>query len=358
MIAIDSSAASTVRRRAAVSRPFPDCAMVTGTPAVTLTRDEGRTLAPRAEALTGIGYTYGLAALDVPNTLLAWHKNDLVISIDAGCSWRVVATFADWDFPPKIEAAKGGRAYAWSDNRRYLVRYDTRGAVKLKPPAAFVGVGVNAANGEHVRAGADDGSLWESIDGGDSWTQIGSLRADSTMFYRFSFDPQDLDHIVAGTSIDGAYFTYDGGRNWRRSTGFGSGGVNAFNFVVSPADGDVVWAMAINMSESDANVPSHGRHIYRSTDGGAAYAAVVDEAPGVKLVNGPVMATHPGDPNVLYFVFGTYTMGYGTDLFRFDASSNVLTMTHNDHDDINAIAFAPADPRLLYLGLATESGVR
>ena len=97
--------AAPQRRAVRLPPPFPTCAMVTGTPAVTFTRDQGATLAPAAEALSGIGYTYGLAALDTPGTLLAWHKADIIISTDDGCSWRVLATFADYDFPPRIVAA-------------------------------------------------------------------------------------------------------------------------------------------------------------------------------------------------------------------------------------------------------------
>jgi hypothetical protein len=346
------------RRRSVVLPRYPDCAMVTGTPAVTFTKDEGQAIAPRAEALSGIGYTYGVAALDTPDTLLAWHKNDLLLSTDAGCGWSVVATFTDWDFPPRIDAAPGGRAYAWSDNRQYMIRYDSRGAVKLKPPVDFVGLGIDAADGEHLRGGGADGSLWESTDAGDSWTRIGTVATTSTIIYRIAFDPHDLDHIVAGTAVDGAYVSNDAGRNWTRSTGFGAGSVNAFNFVISPAGGNVVWGMAINLAESDANVPSHGRHIFRSTDGGAMFEAVVDEGPGVKLINGPVMAAHPTDPNRLYFVFGTHFQNYGTDLFRYDAATGTLSVAHHDLDDINAIAFAPGDPRVMYLGLETEAGVQ
>jgi hypothetical protein len=54
---------------------------------------------------------------------------------------------------------------------------------------------------------------------------------------------------------------------------------------------------------------------------------------------------------VMWFVFGTFTMGYGTDLFRYDLRTNELTMTHSDFHDINAVAFSPFDPSLVYVGL-------
>src|SRR4051794_15212632 len=87
------------RRRAIVPLSFPPCAIVEGTPGVTFTRDEGATLAPIAQPLHGVAYTYGLAVLDVPHTLLAFHRDTLSISNDDGCHWRAVGDFTA-DFPP------------------------------------------------------------------------------------------------------------------------------------------------------------------------------------------------------------------------------------------------------------------
>src|SRR5512138_650025 len=103
------SDAASIRRAAIVPPAFPPCAMITGTPAVTFTRDNGATLTPTSDQLSGIGYTYGLAALDTPATLMAWYRNDLLVSEDHGCSWRVVASFNDDapDFPPTLTPAKG-----------------------------------------------------------------------------------------------------------------------------------------------------------------------------------------------------------------------------------------------------------
>jgi photosystem II stability/assembly factor-like uncharacterized protein len=351
--------AAAQRRRAVRSGPPPSaqCAIVTGTAAVTITRDEGRTLTPSAQTLRPIAYTYGLTPLihetnTEPNTVMAWHGDDLLISTDAGCSWRVEATIPGWDFPPRLVAARGGRVYAWSDNRRFLIRWDSRGPVQLKQPADFVGLAVDPTNGDRVRAGSSEGMIWESRDAGETWTQIGIL--ENQLPYRFAFDPKDLEHIVAGTVSNGAFVSRNGGRTWTRSPSFGAGTANVFEVLISPVSSSRVWAMGINLLEADANAPSHGRHIYVSSDGGTTYTPVIDEREGVKLVNGPIMAAHPTNADVLYFVFGTHTFGYGTDLFRFDRSTGALTVAHNSHDDINAIAFSPTDPSVMYLGLEAE----
>jgi hypothetical protein len=77
----------------------------------------------------------------------------------------------------------------------------------------------------------------------------------------------------------------------------------------------------------------------------------------VHLVNGPIMAAHPRNPDILYFVFGTYFQGYGTDLFRYNAVTRMLSVTHSQWDKIDAIAFDPNDPALMYLGLEVLQGV-
>ena len=337
------------RRRASRSPMlYPQCSMVTGTGAVTFTRDEGATLAPSAESMKPIAYTWGVVALDEPDTLMAWHQSDLLISTDGGCSWRVAAHIEGWDFPPTLTAAKGGRAYAWSENRKFLYRYDARGAVSLKQPIDFLGLGVDANNGDRVRAGGTDGTIWESVDAGVTWMQTGALTG-AVGYYRFAFDPVNLDHIVAGTVVNGAYVSRDGGKNWTRSTGIAARAANVFQIVFSPVDSNRVWAMGIDLDNTgDA---AHGRHIFVSDDGGNTWRSVVDESPAVKLINGPTMAAHPTSRDVVYFIFGTHFQGYGTDVHRYDVSTNTLTTTHNDHDGVNAIAFSRRDPGVMYLGL-------
>ena len=120
---------------------------------------------------------------------------------------------------------------------------------------------------------------------------------------------------------------------------------NVFQLVYSPIDSNRVWAMGIDTA----------KRIFLSDDGGISYRRVVDEAPGVDLINGPTMAAHPSNRDVLYFVFGTHIYQYGTDVFRYDASTATLTVAHNDQHDVNAIAFSRKDPAVMYLGLERSS---
>jgi hypothetical protein len=325
----------------------PNCQSISGTSAVTFTSDEGATLAPTPGQLDGIGYTFGLAALDTPNTLLAEHKGILLRSEDAGCTWKEIGQLPGGPF--HLTAAKGGLAYAWTDNNAELYRIDAKGPQKVITPAMnIVGVGVDPQDGMHLRIGDASGTIADSKDGGDSWMKQGSFPT-MGVGYRFAFDPADLDHVLFGQSGAGAAVSFDGGVTVKPSAGLGMG-INPFSLVISPVDRNIVWAQAKDLATSKA-------YVYRSTDGGETFSVVVTASTEIFLSNGTLLAPHASNANVLYFVFGTYYDDYGTDLYRYDQATGQVTKTHNVNDDVGVIVPSPADPNLLYLGLTVENGI-
>ncbi len=335
--------------------PFLACATVTGTAGVTFTRDEGATLTPTATRMNQTEYTPGLVVLPGNGRhLMAQHANELLESTDGGCTWTVVSPLDGSLY--RLEAADADTVYAWADNTRSLGRIDAGAITRLGAPSEVVGLAVDPADPLHVRIGGWDGGVYESTDGGARFGEIGRLDTGLgfAVAYRVAFAPNDLDHVVAGTMANGAWLSRDGGDTWTAATGFGTGSSNVFNVVFSPVDPNVVWAQGIDLAEQDAGAANEGRHLWRSTDGGATFTRVVEQAPDLTLVNGTLMAPHPTDADVLYFVFGTYFQGYGTDLFRYRAGDPLPTKTHSAYDDVMAITFSPVDPTVMYLGLVEE----
>jgi hypothetical protein len=337
----------------------PACSSVAGTAGVTFTTDEGATLTPTVRSLTGTSYTEGVVALDTPNTLLATVGSALYRSTDAGCRWTLLSNLgrSSGNALLTLTAAPGGRAYVWSLNGAPLYRVDGRTITTLKSPVTSVmGFGVDPANRDHARLVDSNGQLWESTDAGATWSPLGRSPVSGAFAYRAAFDPQSLDHIAVGTMVSGAFVTVDAGRTWSQATGTSStgGNSNIFNLVISPVSGNVVWAQGIDLAENANNVPSEGRHIFRSVDGGFTFTPVVDKSADVTLINGPAMAAHPTQTGVLYFTFGTSFAGYGTDLYRYDAATGQVTKTHNAYHGIDAFAFNPAVPSVMYLGLVSE----
>ena len=339
----------------------PSCPVVSGSSLVALTSDQGATLAVGNRPVRGTDYNFGLAVLrDVPNTMYAAHNRTLQRSTSAGCHWVTlgeIPTTSD-GFPASLVAARGDRAYAWADNRNDLVRIDGKVMTPLRSPVdSIVGIATDPHETNGVRIAAGDGSLWISRDGGDRFEPQAPPIRGPFLFYRAGFDPSNLDHVVFGVVVDGAYVTFDGGQTWTRSTGLsstGTGSVNVFNVVVSPADPMTVFAMGLDIAESDSGAPSQGRHIYLSRDGGLSFRPVVDASADIVIPNQPPMAAHPTDADVVYFTFGSSFQGFGADLYRYDHSTGQVTKTHNDYHRIPVIDFNPADPSVMYLGLGLE----
>lgn len=333
---------------------LPQCDVTRGEPGVILSRDGGATLLPAERPLTGVAYIYGLVALDKPNELVAAQNSHILKSDDAGCSWRTIGELPVGTFPPSLVAGKEGRVFGWSPHRSDFFVVEAGVLTRLAAPSnAIAGVGVDPNDSLHLRLVADDGHVFDSFDAGRTWTERGSLRIDG-LLYSVAFDAANLDHMLVGVSTSGAWRSDDGGVSWNQARGFSAGervNANIFTIVFAPSDASVVWAMGIDMT-------TLVKHVYRSSDGGSTFAAVVDESDTVALINGPTMAPHPRDPNVLYFVFGTWFQNYGTDLFRYDFSRRALTLFHHDLDGVDSIVFHPLDSSTMYLGAEVVRAVQ
>ncbi|GAB3451914.1 hypothetical protein GCM10027436_50900 [Actinophytocola sediminis] len=333
---------------------------MTGDGSVSFTRNDGRTITPTSVPQRALQYVYGVVPAGA-NTLLAVdHRGALQTSADAGCSWSPLGAVTGLDVP-RLTPAGDGSAYVWDQNGLSLYRVRGTRVTALPPVAEDTGTGVAALAVDryfprHVRVVLGDGTVRDSYDAGATFRTTGNPPAADLFVYSAAIDRANLNHIVLGTMGEGVYTTWLGGWQWTRAT-LGRPGerINAFSVAVSPANPLVVWAQGINHAENDAHAPSEGRHVYRSTDGGRRFTVAVDHKPGeVTLVNGALLAPHPTNPAVLYFVFGTSYAAYGTDLFRFDAHRDTLSVRHNDHDGIKAISFHPRDPAVMYLGFAAE----
>lgn len=324
----------------------PSCTSIIGTRSVTFTRDEGASLAPVDGALTGVAYTFGLAALETPNTLLVAHNGNLLRSTDAGCRWTSIGSIPTLS---RLLAADGDRAYGWVDNDAPFVRIEGTTITTLRGPAPNVlGLGVDPDDGDHLVAAESTGRLLVSTDAGESWEAQGVAPfGDGGLVYRVAFDPRSVARAFAGAATDGLRRTIDGGATWTTPTGLPSRW-NAFNVIVSTASSNYVWVEGLDITDADT------RKIWLSVDGGASFTSVVTESEDITLINGNLLATHPTDPDILYFVFGTYFQGYGTDIYRYDHGRMRVSRTHNAYDEISSIAFSPADPHVMYLGVTSE----
>ncbi|MEW6413153.1 MAG: T9SS type A sorting domain-containing protein [Candidatus Zixiibacteriota bacterium] len=339
----------------------PTCTRISGTPAVTYTTDDGVTMATTS-LLRGIVYTYGLVALDEANVLLASSMTSQGTSIlrsdDAGCSWKEV-TLLGVNELLLLKAAPGGKAYGYSRGRDTFYRIEGQAVYTLTAPNKVYGLAVDPEDAMHIRFGSMDCQIYESFDGGASFALLGEpANTGNGIFYDFAFDPQNWDNALCASI--GAWRSTDAGQTWSTVEPFDKIDIDiVFEFLYSPSNPQRVWARA-NLETMGAGY----RDILVSGDGGATFQTAVRQLDvaldqngierNVILTNQPPMAVHPVD-DAVYFVYGSYIYDYGTDLFKYNLRDDELTAAHTDAlDGIDAMAFNPIDPSVMYLGLEEE----
>lgn len=326
---------------------IPECETVSGTAGVAIALDAGATLVPsNAASPSGTRYTFGITVTDRPNELYADFGGTLLHSDDAGCTWTEVGSTNGGG--AVLAAAPHGAVIGWTDNASDMYRADELGISNLVAPVDVVGLGIDTRTSQ-VRIVGSNGSIWSSADDGEGWT----LEAEPPMFadqlvYRAAFNPNNIDEIIVGMAVQGAWLTRDGGETWKQSIGLSTGNANAFSLAISPVDPTVVWLQGIDLTDDT-------RHLYRSADGGESFNAVVAASEAIVMTNGVPLFAHPRDPNIALFEFGTYYGNYGTDLYRYDHASGDVSTNHYDYDEVKAVAFSPADPDVLYLGITFEN---
>jgi len=319
----------------------PNCAQVEGFPAVSVTVDGGRTVLPQSESAESIQIdTFGLAALDRPNRLLAITGRLLLHSNDAGCKWEIVENVRFPQSLTRLARAGADRAWAWSILGPELFRIGTsieerrveERRMPVELPIAF------HANEDRLATADDHGDIWWSDDGGVTWSWHATA-ASRPMLFALEFSPRDREHVISAGIADGAYVTFDGGATWTASRGLE--GQNVFRVAFSPVHPGVVWAIALDPKVIGVTK----RAIYRSTDGGLSFARVITASNDVQMTNGFVLAPHPRDPSLLYFAT------YGTKLYLVDAEGAIRMQSDLPHRNVDALVFSPATPDVMYLGL-------
>lgn len=185
-----------------------------------------------------------------------------------------------------------------------------------------------------------------STDGGDSWASIGL--ASEKRIPALVIDPANPNTIFAAT-WGGVYRTTDAGASWDRTLPAGY----ACDLAVHPANAATVYA-AVGDNNTDAGV-------YRSTDGGTTWSRLAGGLPAPGDINRIRLAVAPSSPSRLYALIssrvpfggllGLYrTTNGGTSWTRLHNAPATLFGGNNQGWYDIAVAVSPTDPALVLIG--------
>ncbi|MCP4661871.1 MAG: glycosyl hydrolase [bacterium] len=172
------------------------------------------------------------------------------------------------------------------------------------PSVVWVGTGENNSQ----RSVSFGDGLYKSVDGGDTWTNVGL--GDSEHIGNIVVDPRDSDVVYVAAmgplwragGDRGLYKTVDGGANWERilhvsdDTGFAE-------VHLHPSDPEVVFATAYQRRRHVWTLINGGPEsgLYRSSDAGTSWTRIERGLPAVDT--GRIgLCISPVDPEVMYAV--------------------------------------------------------
>jgi xyloglucan-specific exo-beta-1,4-glucanase len=145
-----------------------------------------------------------------------------------------------------------------------------------------------------------------SDDGGNTWTTkvTGITNIDHQNFYApFAVDPSNGDRVLYGT--DNVWETTNGGDSWTALSSIGVNGWNPSRFNVdaiglAPSNGNTIYA-----SVNDASNPNPQGHIFVTTNHGAAWTE--RSIAGNPLVQD--LRVDPSNPQIVYAVINQFNPG-------------------------------------------------
>lgn len=222
------------------------------------------------------------------STWTDWHGQVVQRSDDGGRSWEPVGNEFAYRGEPGTHQWYDGSPHPWEFKRVW----------HFQP---------SPEDPDTVYAGVEDAALFRSADGGESWSELASLRNHSTgrdwmpgagglCLHTVVLDPADPDRMYVAISAAGAFRTDDGGESWKVATK----GLRSEYLPEPEAEiGHCVHRVAIHPSRPDTVFMQKHWDVCRSDDAGATWTEVSGDLPSDF---GFPIAVHPHEPETVYVV--------------------------------------------------------
>jgi photosystem II stability/assembly factor-like uncharacterized protein len=166
-----------------------------------------------------------------------------------------------------------------------------------------------AKAGDKLYAGVEPAGLFESTDGGETWSHVAGLRdhpsrkdwqpgGGGLILHTIVPHPTDRDQLWIAISAGGIFHTADGGKTWApRNKGTRNDYLPEGQRY--PEYGQCVHNFALAAGRPERMFQQNHCGMYRSDDGGLSWRSI--EA-GLPSTFGFPVATHPRDPDTVYLL--------------------------------------------------------
>ncbi len=229
-------------------------------------------------------------------------------------------------------------------------------------------IAVNPKNKFEYYVGVASGGVWKTVNDGTTWTPVFDKEGSFSIGW-VALDPNDASVVWVGTGEsnsqrsvdygDGIYRSDDGGKNWtnlglKKSEHIG-------RVVIDPRDSKVVYVAA----EGPLWGPGGDRGLYKTTDGGKTWKAVLTISENTGVVD---VAIDPANPDILYaaayqrrrHVFTLIDGGPESAIYKSTDAGASWNKLKNGLPTVHmgriGLAVSPVDPNVVYATVEAADG--
>jgi uncharacterized repeat protein (TIGR01451 family) len=215
--------------------------------------------------------------------------------------------------------------------------------------------------------------IWESKDGGTTWTLLKEAKSESNGATDIAIDPLNPSVLYSSFWGDAMYKSTDGGQNWSPIMNGLPAGANyaaaqtRFSIGLSHPSGASPAVLYAGFDYIDSAGHRQPGRVWKSTDAGANWSQTaagtginsVSDYCGTQCFYDNVIDVDPTNPDVVYAggSFGYNLSPPSGGIFRSDdGGQSWINLGWDLHPDFHALAFDPTNPNHVLIG--NDGGVR
>lgn len=323
---------------------------------------------------------------DVRRVLMGGDMLGIGVSLDQGDTWRTTSGLASWEVgditwhptdPNRVWAGTMGGPYLSEDGGRTwrarrvglpsLASFDFSAPVEkvLFDPnneQRLLAAGGTSRRWRVTQVGGLLGAVWESVDGGESWTQLTTLTASGSSteaganginIVGMAFAAGSSTRVYATVDQQGFYRSTDGGETWQKRNA-DLPGTAVERVLAHPTLTDTVFLSFSN----DGNAPGG---VWRSDDGGDSFFAAsngLDQVSGTNSGNtsrykGVALDGLSGQRLVAsddrFGSAGIFLTNDGGGVWTNVLDRFTLPLPYPSRVEMEVATIAPSDPDVLFL---------